>query len=126
MSLSWEVCSSFQAGRTGTSLLCVSVDEALRYNDQVDPKIFFHMAMTGDTVGVHRSLKAKCDVEKVMASNRYNALHACASGGFEDTVAALLRVRCTQEFLDSMMLTCSTVWCFGRVQSVARKWHNCE
>jgi len=84
------------------TLLNCSVEEALKINDATDPGILLQIAKTGDTVGVNRLLKAKCDVRQAKTRVNFSALHACAYGGFADTAAAILEAHSSKEYIDSV------------------------
>jgi len=89
MGFAWETTES--AGRGETNLLRVSYEEALRLDEKPDPKMLFHMADSGDTVGVRRLIDAKCSIpEAITIADGFNALHATAYQGFADTAQLLL------------------------------------
>jgi len=90
MGFAWETATQ-SAGYGQTNLLQVSFQEALRLNDKPDPQMLFHMADSGDTVGVKRLIDAGCSIPAAIThSDGFNALHAAAYQGFADTAQLLL------------------------------------
>jgi len=100
-SLAWEAGA---ASGKGFSLLSVDCKKALKINEEADPQLLLQIARTGDTVGVRRLLHSKCNLMQAKSHVNFNALHACAYGGFADTAQAILEVHSQQEYLDSMKM----------------------
>lgn len=89
--LAWEVPDPpQQAHARGHSLLRVTYEEALRYQDGYDPKLLWNMCEDGDAAGVQRLITAKCPIDEAKMEDGYNALHACSRNGFDDIAKLIL------------------------------------
>lgn len=97
-SLTWE---AGEASGKGLSLLCEDFEQVLQTKGAADPQLLLQIARTGDTVGVRQLLCSKCDLMQAKTPKEFNALHACAYGGFTDTAKAILEKHSSQEYLDS-------------------------
>jgi len=104
LGLAWQVPTHLHPQTAkGTSMLRVAWQEALVVQDDPDPALLLKMSETGDTVGVERMLNAKCSVEAARSDSGLNCLHACAVGGFADTLEILLQGGCSPQYMDSLM-----------------------
>jgi len=90
MGFAWETARQ-SAGYGQINLLTVSFEDALQCDERPDPQMLFHMADSGDTVGMRRLIDANCSIpEAITHADGFNALHAAAFQGFADSAQLLL------------------------------------